>query len=76
MVSKLALDVFAGILVAAGPVLFIVFCMSFKEDRHDHPIYKRCQRKARESELHGEMPQRGLASAAIALHTEEDLEQS
>ncbi len=76
MVSKLALDVFAAILVVAGPVLFIAFCMSFKEDRHDHPIYRRCQEKAHESEFHGEMPQRRLASAAIALRTGEDLEQS
>jgi len=75
MVSKLVIDVFAGILVVAGPVLFIVFCMSFKEDRHEHPIYKRCQEKPHESEFHGEMPQRGLASAAIALSIGEDLEQ-
>jgi hypothetical protein len=44
MDSRLVLDVFAGILVVAGPVLFIVFCMTFKEDPSDHPIYKRSEK--------------------------------
>ena len=75
MDSRLALDLFAGILVVAGPVLFIVFCLTFKEDPRDHPIYKCCQEKAHESELHGEMPQTRRASAAIA-RTGKDLELS
>ena len=45
MDSRLALDVFAGFLVVAGPILFIVFCMSFKEDPRDHPIYRRSENK-------------------------------
>jgi hypothetical protein len=56
MDSRLALDVFAGILVAAGPVLFIVFCMTFKEDPRDHPIYRRSERNAHEAACRREMP--------------------
>jgi hypothetical protein len=62
MDSRLALDVFAGILVVAGPILFIVFCMSFKEDPCDHPIYRRSEKKLYESECRGEMPRRRLGS--------------
>jgi hypothetical protein len=62
MDSRLALDVFAGILVVAGPILFIVFCMSFKEDPCDHPIYRRSEKKLYEAECRGEMPRRRLGS--------------
>ena len=41
MVSRLAAELFVGVLVVSGPILFIVFCMSFKQDRLDHPIYRR-----------------------------------
>jgi hypothetical protein len=58
MGSRLVLDLFAGMLVVAGPVLFIVFCMSFKEDRHDHPIYQRCEKTPYEIESRGEMSRR------------------
>lgn len=47
MDSRLALEGFAGILVVAGPVLFIVFCMTFREDPRDHPIYRRPEKKPR-----------------------------
>ena len=60
MDSRLALDMFAGILMVAGPVLFIVFCMTFKEDRRDHPIYRRSEKKPYEAECRGEMPRRRL----------------
>lgn len=45
MNSRLALDVFACIVVVARPVLFIV-----KEDPSDHPIYKRTDRGPHEAE--------------------------
>lgn len=56
MDSRLALDVFAGILVIAGPVLFIVFCMTFKEDPRAHPIYRHSERNAHEAAFHNEIP--------------------
>ena len=62
MDSRLELDVFAGILVVAGPVLFIVFCMTFKEDPRAHPIYKRSEKKPREAECRGETSMRRLGS--------------
>ncbi len=55
MDSRLALDVFAGILVIAGPVLFIVFCTTFKEDPSDHPIYRHSDRSAHEAAFRSEM---------------------
>jgi hypothetical protein len=55
MSSRLVLDLFAGVLVVAGPVLFIVFCMTFKEDRGHHPIYRRREKTTYEVEPRGEM---------------------
>ena len=62
MDSRLELDVFAGILVVAGPVLFIVFCMTFREDPRDHPIYRRPEKKPHQAECRGEMPRSRLGS--------------
>ncbi len=50
MVSRLAADLFVGALVMAGPILFIIFCMSFKQDRRDHPIYRRSENNACQAE--------------------------
>jgi len=58
MVSRLAVELFVGILVVAGPILFIVFCMSFREDRLDHPIYRRSENNAYQSEGRGEAARR------------------
>jgi hypothetical protein len=62
MDSRLALEVFAGILVVAGPVLFIAFRMTFREDTRDHPIYRRYEneKKPPQAECRGEMPRSSL----------------
>jgi hypothetical protein len=54
MVFRLAAELFVGVLVVAGPILFIVFCMSFRQDRLDHPIYRRSENNAYQSEDRGE----------------------
>jgi hypothetical protein len=59
MVSRLAVELFIGMLVVAGPTLFIIFCMSFREDRLDHPIYRRSENTAYQSEGRGEAARRG-----------------
>jgi hypothetical protein len=62
MNSRLALDVFAGILVVAGPVLFVVFCLTFREDRRAHPIYRRSGKKPCQAERRGKMPRKRFGS--------------
>lgn len=41
--DDIAAYLFAAVMFVAGPVLLVAFCLCFREDSREHPIYRSCK---------------------------------